>query len=35
MGKEGLRVGNPLENYHGVLSGIPNYEKTLSTETHE
>jgi circadian clock protein KaiC len=35
MGQEGLRVGNPLENYHGVLSGIPNYEKTLSTETHE
>ncbi|HEX2122193.1 MAG TPA: ATPase domain-containing protein [Thermoanaerobaculia bacterium] len=35
MGPGGLRVGNPLENYHGVLSGIPNYEKTISVETHE
>ena len=31
MNAEGLHIGEPLENYHGVLSGIPNYDKTLSS----
>jgi circadian clock protein KaiC len=32
MSKQGLRIGEPLVNYRGVLSGIPNYERTLSPE---
>ena len=33
MGKGGLEIGEPLEQYRGVLSGIPNYEKTVSPGT--
>ncbi|HEY0593516.1 MAG TPA: ATPase domain-containing protein [Thermoanaerobaculia bacterium] len=29
MSHEGLRVGPPLENYRGVLSGLPTWEKTV------
>ncbi|HEX9161454.1 MAG TPA: ATPase domain-containing protein [Thermoanaerobaculia bacterium] len=29
MDKGGLHIGTPLENYRGVLTGIPTYEKTL------
>lgn len=32
MGKDGLQIGEPLENYRGVLSGIPNFENTLKSE---
>jgi circadian clock protein KaiC len=32
MGRQGLQVGDPLENYHGVLTGIPNYNRTLQPE---
>jgi circadian clock protein KaiC len=32
MSKDGLRVGEPLENYRGVLTGVPNYDKTLGAE---
>ncbi|MDQ3283323.1 MAG: AAA family ATPase [Acidobacteriota bacterium] len=31
----GLHVGDALSNYRGVLSGIPNYDKTLSSEKSE
>jgi circadian clock protein KaiC len=31
MDSQGLHIGEPLENYRGVLSGIPNYEKTLAS----
>ena len=30
MGKDGLKIGEPLEHYRGVLSGIPNFDKTLN-----
>jgi circadian clock protein KaiC len=33
MDSEGLHIGEPLENYRGVLSGIPTYDKTL--QSHE
>jgi circadian clock protein KaiC len=29
MSAKGLHIGEPLENYRGVLSGIPNYTRTL------
>ena len=29
MGKSGLQIGETLENYRGVLSGIPNFDSTL------
>jgi circadian clock protein KaiC len=29
MSQEGLRVGPPLENYHGVLSGLPTWDRTV------
>ena len=29
MGPNGLEVGEPLETYHGVLTGIPRFENTL------
>jgi circadian clock protein KaiC len=29
MGSNGLNIGAPLENYHGVMSGIPTYDGTL------
>ena len=29
MSSNGLQIGEPLENYRGVLSGIPNYTRTL------
>lgn len=29
MGPDGLRIGEPLENYRGVMSGMPTYEKTI------
>ena len=29
MGKGGLKIGPPLENYRGVMSGIPTYEGTV------
>jgi circadian clock protein KaiC len=32
MGKDGLQIGEPLENYRGVMSGIPNFENTLQSE---
>ena len=32
MGSGGLEIGEPLEKYHGVLTGIPMYEKTLEAE---
>lgn len=32
MGSGGFDIGGPLENYRGVLSGIPTYEKTLQEE---
>ena len=35
MSGTGLEVGAALENYRGVLSGIPSYEKTLSSEKSE
>ncbi|HEV7919375.1 MAG TPA: ATPase domain-containing protein [Thermoanaerobaculia bacterium] len=31
MDSEGLHIGEALENYRGVLTGIPNYEKTLAS----
>lgn len=30
MGADGFKLGPPLENYQGVLTGIPNYDKTLN-----
>jgi circadian clock protein KaiC len=30
MGENGLQVGRSLDNYRGVLSGIPTYEQTIS-----
>ncbi|HEX6159651.1 MAG TPA: ATPase domain-containing protein, partial [Thermoanaerobaculia bacterium] len=35
MGPDGLRVGKPLANYHGVLSGIPTYDGTLGSGSGE
>jgi circadian clock protein KaiC len=32
MGPSGLQIGPALENYRGVLSGIPTYDKTLRAE---
>ena len=32
MDGEGLHIGNALSNYRGVLSGIPNYDRTLGGE---
>lgn len=32
MSSKGLQIGPPLANYRGVLSGIPNYDKTLPSE---
>ena len=32
MGAEGIKVGGPLESYHGVLSGIPNFQRTVSNK---
>jgi circadian clock protein KaiC len=29
MGKGGLKIGPPLENYRGVMSGIPTYDGTV------
>ena len=29
MGANGLTIGDPLENYRGVMSGMPTYEKTI------
>jgi hypothetical protein len=29
MDGQGLHVGAALTNYRGVLSGIPNYDRTL------
>ena len=29
MGKEGIRIGPALSSLHGVLSGIPNFDRTL------
>ena len=34
MSGEGLMVGDALESYRGVLTGIPNYERTLRPESH-
>ncbi|MEA2490108.1 MAG: circadian clock protein KaiC [Acidobacteriota bacterium] len=31
MSEKGLDIGAPLENYHGVMSGIPTYDGTLGT----
>jgi circadian clock protein KaiC len=31
MGSGGLMVGAPLENYRGVMSGIPTYDATVGT----
>jgi len=33
MGPKGIVVGEALETYHGVLSGIPNFERTLTRRT--
>ncbi|MFZ2491070.1 MAG: ATPase domain-containing protein [Thermoanaerobaculia bacterium] len=32
MGSEGLKIGAPLLNYRGVLSGIPTYDGTVGPE---
>ncbi|HET7436445.1 MAG TPA: ATPase domain-containing protein [Thermoanaerobaculia bacterium] len=32
MDGEGLHIGAPLENYRGVLTGVPMYDKTLRSE---
>ncbi len=32
MGAEGFKLGPPLVNYKGVLTGVPNYDKTLKKE---
>jgi circadian clock protein KaiC len=32
MDDKGLHIGPTLANYRGVLSGIPNYDKTLNSE---
>lgn len=32
MDAAGLHIGEPLTTYHGVLSGIPNYDRTLKGE---
>jgi len=29
MSGAGIRIGEPLENYRGVMSGMPTYEKTI------
>ena len=29
---EGINIGDPLDNYHGVLTGVPNYERTLKAQ---
>jgi circadian clock protein KaiC len=28
MGPDGLKVGPPLTTLHGVLTGVPNFERT-------
>lgn len=33
MSAGGIKVGPPLETYHGVMSGIPNFERTLTRAT--
>ncbi|HKO54816.1 MAG TPA: ATPase domain-containing protein [Thermoanaerobaculia bacterium] len=35
MDSKGLHIGEPLENYRGVLSGIPNYDNTLNVRESE
>ena len=35
MGKEGLQVGDALENYHGVLSGIPRLDSDFRLERND
>lgn len=35
MDGRGLHIGEALTNYHGVLSGIPNYDHTLNRERSE
>jgi circadian clock protein KaiC len=32
MDREGLHIGDPLENYRGVLTGVPNFDRTLSPD---
>ena len=32
MGSDGLKVGDALNNYRGVLTGIPTYERTIGPE---
>lgn len=32
MGQGGLKIGDPLENYRGVLTGVPTYDSTLGNE---
>jgi circadian clock protein KaiC len=29
MSREGIEIGEALENYHGVFTGVPNYDRTL------
>ena len=31
MGPEGIEIGAPLESYHGVLTGIPNFNRTVGS----
>jgi circadian clock protein KaiC len=33
MSRDGLAVGEALESYRGVLTGIPNYDRTLRSES--
>lgn len=33
MGPKGIEVGPALESYHGVMSGIPNFDRTLVDRT--
>jgi circadian clock protein KaiC len=32
MGTEGIQVGDPLENYRGVMTGIPTYDLTVGPD---
>jgi circadian clock protein KaiC len=32
MGEGGIRIGAPLENYRGVLTGVPTFDATLGQE---
>jgi circadian clock protein KaiC len=32
MGRKGLEIGPPLENYRGVLTGVPTFDNTLGEE---